>query len=239
MTTDHLLGVPESRTGTSPAVDRTPRPRTVWWRRPWIVPLALVVTTVQLFIWPPYLGLDPATATVPVPPDLPWKYPLLVAHIAFGSIALIATCLQLWPRLRRRRPALHRWTGRVYVFGGVLPAAACAAVLLTWMGGPGWIGRIALEVLWVASTVTGWMAARRRRWPVHRRYMVYSFALTMDAFSTRALIVVIAAMAGPDLDLVLFLESVAWCGWLFNLLVAHVWLERTSRSSAHRAALAA
>ncbi|WP_283133049.1 DUF2306 domain-containing protein [Rhizohabitans arisaemae] len=207
-----------------------------WWRRPWIIPLALVVALVLAYIWPHYITLDPATATVPVPPQYPYKYPLLVAHIFFGSVALIAAVPQLWPKLRRTKPHLHRLSGRIYVFGGVLPGAVMAAVLLTYIGGPGWMGRIALEVLWVVTTVVGWRMMRKRRKAEHRRWMIYSFALTMDAFTTRLMIFVIASAAGPRLDLALFLETVAWTGWLINLCVAHWWIERTSRPAVRRTA---
>ncbi|WP_433496296.1 DUF2306 domain-containing protein [Sphaerimonospora sp. CA-214678] len=205
-----------------------------WWRRPWIIPLGILVLIVLLYIWPHYIGLDPKMATVEIPPQYPFKYPLLFLHILFGSVALITTCLQLWPRLRQTRPAVHRISGRVYVFGGVLPSALMAGVLLPLIGGPGWMGRISLEVLWVLTTVMGYRMARKRRYAAHRRWMIYSFALTMDAFSTRFLIVVIASIAGPSLDLVFFLETVAWCGWLFNLVVAHWWIERTRNSPAPR-----
>lgn len=36
-------------------------------------------------------------------------------HVIFGPIALMAGLFQLWPSLRRRRPLLHRWMGRLYL----------------------------------------------------------------------------------------------------------------------------
>lgn len=56
-------------------------------------------------------------------------YLLLVAHILFGSVALVAACLQIWPWLRRTRPAVHRWSGRAYLFGGVFPGGLAVAAL--------------------------------------------------------------------------------------------------------------
>jgi len=31
-----------------------------------------------------------------------------VAHILFGSVALVTACLQIWPWLRRTHPTVHR-----------------------------------------------------------------------------------------------------------------------------------
>lgn len=222
----------ELRPRRRPGVPRPPaRPAvaTAWWRRPWILPLALLVLAVLAFVWPHYATLDPATATVEVPAAQPLKYPLLVVHILGGSIALVTLCLQLWPWLRRTRPAVHRIAGRLYVFAGVAPAALTATALLVNLGGPGWIGRIALNTLWILTTAAGWWTARRGAYAAHRRYMLYSFALTLDAFSTRFLQVLLFTVAGTGLDMVVFLETVAWCGWLINLVLVQVWIEWTAR----------
>ena len=44
-----------------------------------------------------------------------------MAHILFGSVALVTACLQIWPWLRRTHPDVHRWSGRFYLFDGVFP----------------------------------------------------------------------------------------------------------------------
>jgi hypothetical protein len=226
MTQQIELAKPES----TPPEPVNPRSgRRPWWRRPWIIPLAIVVAAVLLFIWPHYAGFDPAKATVALPPEHPLKYPLLFGHITFGSVALLSVPLQLWPRFRRRYPAVHRTIGRIYVFGGVLPSAALATVLITYLNGPGWIGRIVLNVLWVTTTVIAFRMARKRRFADHRKYMIFSFALTMDAFSTRFLGVTLISIFGQNLDPIRGIEAVAWLGWLTNLLIAFWWVERTKK----------
>lgn len=235
-------GSPEPRptvSGPEGGLPSTIHPR--WWQRPWMIPLALSVLAVFAFIVPPYMNLNPSQATVPLPEEFPLKYPMLVLHIVFGSVALVAACLQVWPWLRQNHPAVHRLSGRIYVFGGVLPSVVLAWYLLvTAYGGPGWVGRTALSVLWFLATVMGFVMARRRRYAEHRRYMIYSFALTMEAFTTRLLFVVLLLAMGispddpPLEDAASFItaaEATAWCGWLLNLLIAFWWLERTGKSS--------
>ena len=92
-------------------VDR-PRRRTSLIARPWAVPLAIVAVGFVIYAVRPYLGLDPARARLQPMPDSPVFYPLLVTHIFLGSVALLTACLQVWPWLRRRRPQIHRWSGR-------------------------------------------------------------------------------------------------------------------------------
>ncbi len=216
-----------------------PKGKPSFWLRPWTIPLVVVVVAPLLYIWPHYIGLDRSQATTSLPPEHPLKYPILVLHILFGSIALITTALQLWPGLRQRRPRLHRYSGRVYVFAGVLPSAILAAILLTWLGGPGWIGRITLGVLWVLTTFAGYRAARQHRYNDHRKYMIFSFALTLDAFSTRILsFSILAFIPKESLDITVTLETISWVGWMVNLVVAQWWIIRTERSRRRRVAVA-
>jgi hypothetical protein len=70
---------------------------------------------------PRYLTLDPSRSLVPPPAGLPLHYPLLVAHVMFGSVAMLTCVFQVWPSFRRRHPEAHRTLGRIYVFCGVLP----------------------------------------------------------------------------------------------------------------------
>lgn len=91
-----------------------PRP---FFERPWIASLGVLTVVFLAFTLPPYLGLDPSQSRVPI--HFPMHYPMLVAHIFFGSVALSTACLQVWKWLRQHYPAVHRWSGRLYVFAGV------------------------------------------------------------------------------------------------------------------------
>jgi Predicted membrane protein (DUF2306) len=143
------------------------------------VPLAVLTVVFLAISLPPYLGLDPAKARLPVPEDVPWFYPALVAHIGFGSIALLTAALQVWPWLRRTHPAVHRWSGRIYLGLGVIPGgvAVLAVAPFGQTGGPparsrtrcwhcsGWPRRWRATGLpghgGSASTASGWCAT----WP--------------------------------------------------------------------------
>ena len=58
--------------------------------RPWtIAPLLVVVIAFVAFSLLPYLTFDPARSRVPVGAAVRGYYPLLVAHVVFGSIALL------------------------------------------------------------------------------------------------------------------------------------------------------
>ncbi|WP_350310132.1 hypothetical protein [Mycobacterium gallinarum] len=59
--------------------------------------LAVIVSAFLLFSLPPYF-----TGGTRVPSTFGLHYPLLVAHVMFGSVAMITAVAQIWPRLRSR-----------------------------------------------------------------------------------------------------------------------------------------
>ncbi|MEJ2885819.1 DUF2306 domain-containing protein [Actinomycetospora sp. OC33-EN06] len=185
-------------------------------------------------MWPNYVDLDPARASVPIPPERPWKYTLLLLHVSFGSIALITACLQVWPWLRRRHPLVHRVSGNVYVVAGVLPSALSAVWLIAWIDGnegAAWMSRVVLNVFWVGSTVLGLVMARRGRWAEHRWYMVVSFALTMDVFTARFVSFTLLGFTSAQITDDEFLDMINWGAWTVNLVLAFWWLERGRREA--------
>lgn len=212
---------------------------TRWWRRPWVGPLALLTVVFLAFSLPPYLSLDPSRSRLPVPPEYSWYYPMLVTHIFFGTVALVTACLQIWPWLRRRRPDVHRWSGRLYVFGGALPASL-AVLTITPLGAQGPNQQAAntmLGLLWLGTTVAGWRAARRRRFAEHREWMIRSFALAFSIVANRLWVVVCIIVFALDEvpvdgapsppDFAQAIGVATWLSWVVNLLIAEWWLHRT------------
>jgi len=212
---------------------------TTWWRRPWIFPLGALVTIFLAFSLPPYLSMDPDRSRVPQPETLGVAhYWTLVPHVLFGSIALATAVLQIWPWFRRAHPAWHRRAGRLYVFGGVLPAGLTALVVgfFTPFGPVAASSNVLLALLWLAFTVTGWRKARDRRYADHRRWMVRSFALTASIITNRIWGAVGFIALSPQLDTTfhgderLFSWTLAglstWLGWTLPLLAAEWWLQR-------------
>ncbi|WP_367132689.1 DUF2306 domain-containing protein [Saccharothrix sp. HUAS TT1] len=212
--------------------------KTEWYRRPWVAPFAFVVVVFVAFSAPRYLALDPALSRVPQPEGHAWHFPVLVAHVVFGSIAILTSVAQVWPWLRRRYPAAHRWVGRVYVFGGVLPGGVTAIAIGAFspFGPVSQASNVLMGALWLAFTVAGYRMARQRRHADHRRWMVRSFALTASIMSNRVWTALTAAALSPQLGTtfggsgVALVQAVsglsAWLGWVVPLLIAEWWLER-------------
>ncbi|MBB4932265.1 uncharacterized membrane protein YozB (DUF420 family) [Lipingzhangella halophila] len=226
----------------SPAPRRAP----AWWRRPWMVPLFLLAAAFLAFSVPPYLTLDPSLAKLEPPPGNALYYPLLVAHVLFGAVAMVTGCLQVWPWLRRQHRRVHRVSGRVYVFGGVLPAGITALYIgvHTPFGPSVLVSNVWMAVLWLGCTALGWRAVRQRRMDDHRTWMVRSFALTMSIIMTRllaapALLILyprMDTMFGGSEEMLMYVSTSinTWLGWTLMLVVAE-WFLRRPRSTRQRA----
>lgn len=190
----------------TPQAPPTPPSRTAsavrWWRRPWIAPLALVTLVFLVFAVPPYLGLDPSQSRFPIREDVPWHYPMMVTHIFGGTVLMLLVVLQVWPWMRTHHPAVHRWSGRVYVFGGVVFVGIPALMIapLSHTGPSSQIGSTLWALAWLAFTVTGYVMARRRRFADHRRWMLRSFVLLYGIAMNRLVVTGLILLMLPQVE---------------------------------------
>jgi hypothetical protein len=209
-----------------------------WWQRPWVAPLMMVAIVFIAFSLPPYLTLDPSKSRVPSPEGFASYYPLLVAHVLFGSVAMLTCCVQIWPWFRQRYAAAHRMIGRVYVFGGVIPAGIIGLTIgaVSPFGPTIRVSNVLLATLWLTCTITGFWMARHHRFVAHRRWMIRSFALTMSVITNRVWAVIAVLVLMPQLPTTfggnetIMVQTVAglagWLGWVIPLLLTEWWLER-------------
>jgi hypothetical protein len=212
-----------------PPTVRTRRPRP-FWRRPWVIPLFAAAAAFLIYQLPPWIAFDPSKSRIPL--HFVAQYWLIVGHVLFGSVALVTMCLQLWPWLRRKHPAVHRISGRIYVFGGALPSAGFVFAMTGVSYPIGKVGVTMAATLWAISAVMGFVRARQGRWREHRRWMLNSFAVMWGLVIWGFVIGMGLTKLSPwadQLDPNYVVEASRWVGWVTNLLVLHWWLDRTRR----------
>ncbi|UFN45827.1 DUF2306 domain-containing protein [Nocardioides okcheonensis] len=209
---------------TSPPATRTRRD---WWIPASLLALALVPSAGGVFR---VVDLSSGrTAENARFFDLP--VPILV-HIFGATTFLVLGALQLWPSFRRRRPAWHRWSGRVLVPAGVagglsgmwmaafsdVPAHDNAALM--------WL-RLLFGAVMVAGLVLGLVAIRRRDVVTHQRWMARAYAVGQGA-GTQALFLgpYVALVGQPSGNPKAVVMGLAWA---VNLVLAE-WLVRRSQS---------
>ncbi|MEU1586928.1 DUF2306 domain-containing protein [Micromonospora sp. NPDC005710] len=216
----------------SPSVPPSPRSSSIW-RQPylWLVVLAGAVIFNLLYAFPRYFSTDSANSRSILDPGVPVHYSLVVAHVITGNIAMITVFLQFWGWLRRNHPKIHRISGRVYIFGGALPSAALGVFTLIPLRADhqGSIGIVTMGAAWLATTITGLVMVRKGRYAEHRRWMAYSFALALGTTWGRILVGMFTIWPTMPLPISMIVELANWLGWVLNLVVAHVIVERMAK----------
>jgi uncharacterized membrane protein len=150
------------------------------------------------------------------------------AHV-FGSVAALALGpFQFSAKLRSRRPALHRWMGRVYLGSGVLVGGLAGLYMSAFAfgGAVSQLGFAALAVGWLYTGLRAYLAIRARDVVAHRRWMVRNFALAFAAVTLRLWLPAAVALGVP---FEVAYPAVAWLCWVPNLIVAEWFLRQTRR----------
>ncbi|HVK26536.1 MAG TPA: DUF2306 domain-containing protein [Actinokineospora sp.] len=198
-------------------------------RAPWMIPMALMVVAFLIYQLPPYAALDPTKSRIPL--QTPSHYWLIVGHVLTGAVWLIAGLLQVWPWLRIRKPAVHRWTGRAYVFLGAIPSATFAILMLPVAFPAGKVGVAMSASLSAGAAILGWVKLRQRKYAAHRQLMLVSFAIMWGQIIWGFMIGVPFAfgwVGGPETDFNVVVEAARWVGWVANLVLLLWWFNRTS-----------
>lgn len=190
-----------------------------------IIVMSLMVAAFLIYETPPYFALNPKDARRPLGPAI--HYWLIVGHITFGTLAMVTLLLQLWPWLRNNHPAFHRWSGRVYVFGGALPTSIFAISMWRLIPDPGSVGVVMSATLWSAMALVGWWHGRQGNFAAHRRFMLYSFAVVWGLVIWGFIIAEVGLHTLPVTDFGRLIEAARWVGWVADLIVVQWWLDRT------------
>ncbi|MFY8092773.1 MAG: DUF2306 domain-containing protein [Niveispirillum sp.] len=103
---------------------------------------------------------------------------LYALHMLFTVVIIVGGALQLWPALRRYRPAFHRWMGRTYMVAAAILSLGGIGLIL-------WRGTVGSTLMHVGTSLNGvvilicagiaWMLARQRRFDAHRRWALRLF----------------------------------------------------------------
>ncbi|KZD02866.1 DUF2306 domain-containing protein [Oceanibaculum pacificum] len=152
--------------------------------------------------------------------------PWLPVHVAAAATALLVGAFQFLGGVRRRWPALHRWTGRVYVFACLVGAVSGFVLALGTTTGPvATAGFGTLSVAWLITTLLGWRRATQRRFAAHRAWMIRSWWLTFAAVTLR---IYLGASFATGLPFELSYPAISFLCWVPNLIAAELYLRRQS-----------
>lgn len=151
----------------------------------------------------------------------------LQVHIAASAVALLVGPFQFLHGFRRRFAHIHRWMGWTYASACTVGGASGGVIALYSQAGlVAGFGFLSLAILWLITTGAAILAATRRDFVAHERWMVRSFALTFAAVTLRLYLPIGLSLSGGVFDPPYIV--IAWLCWVPNLVTAEMLL-RTGR----------
>lgn len=157
----------------------------------------------------------------------------IYGHVFAAAVALTLGPFQFSTTLRARHPALHRWSGWVYLVVGVLVGGLAGLYMAAHAFG-GTVARLGFACLalgWLYTGLRAYLAIRARDLAAHRRWMVRNFALTFAAVTLRLWL---PASVASGVAFELAYPAIAWLCWVPNLLVAEGLSNRARATQADR-----
>jgi uncharacterized membrane protein len=151
-------------------------------------------------------------------------------HIASGGVFLLLLPLQLSGRVRARRPALHRASGRVMLGAGLgmVSTALYFGLLMPYAGSREAVAIALVSVWFLYAAGRAIQAIRRREVATHREWMLRAIAVPLGVSVVR---IVALALELTLLSAALGLRTVfalsIWIGWAITLAGAELWIRRT------------
>ena len=150
-------------------------------------------------------------------------------HRIGGTILLAAGLLQFSAKLRRARPKLHRAIGYVYVVLAI--SAGCSGIYLgvrvPFAGLAETIPAVLFGGALIVTTVVALNHARRRRFEIHREWMVRSFAFTLGPIAQRVFYLPAWSVFGIDEHDAMWIGF--WLGWGSTYGAAELWIAARKR----------
>ena len=159
----------------------------------------------------------------------PWMF---IVHALTGSAALLTGPLQFNRRILSRNRALHRLSGRVYVYAIWMSSAAGLWNALFF--DVELLAKIAfgvLAILWFSTTTIAFLRIRTRDIKRHREWMIRSFSLSFF-FVTGGFWM--PGLASTSLPHEVAFPLAVFLSWFLNLVLAEAWIRWTRNNFSRR-----
>jgi len=157
-----------------------------------------------------------------------WRTAFFV-HVYMSIWVLLAGFTQFSENIRTFRPTLHRSFGYIYAVDVVFVTGPAGLIMGFYANGgvTSKISFVTLAISWITFTAIAVIKARSGDFVGHRNFMIRSYALTLSALTLRAWKYGINnTFEFPPMDVY---RTVAWLGWVPNILFAEFLIWRQKR----------
>jgi uncharacterized membrane protein len=156
---------------------------------------------------------------------------IVVAHALPALIFVLLGPLQFVRRIRNRRIAVHRWSGRVFVVAGAafgITGLGLGFTTALGYGGPNeTAATIALATVLLFSLAKAVVHIRNHRIAQHREWMIRAFAMGLTVGTVPLVAALFSLSAAVRQAPREYLGICFWVGFTVNLIAAEAWINHT------------
>jgi hypothetical protein len=141
-------------------------------------------------------------------------------HITSSFIGLVTGLINFFIPLLRLSTYWHKTIGKLYTLSILILACPSGLVLALTANGGVWC-KVAFSLqcaLWFSTTLLGLSAAKNKKWLLHVKLFIISYATTLAAFSLRSESHLLHNLT--DASPVMIYQIVTWTSWVGNALLA-------------------
>ncbi|UZD23624.1 DUF2306 domain-containing protein [Algoriphagus halophytocola] len=145
-------------------------------------------------------------------------------HIILGGLSLLIGWTQFPKAFRDKNRKIHKKIGMAYVTFAFFSSLAGIYIGLYATGGiVSIMGFVFLGIIWLFTTMMGWVTAKRLNFDAHEDWMIYSYAACFAAVTLRIWLPILITLHQGEF--IPAYRMVAWLCWVPNMVVAF-WLVR-------------
>lgn len=150
-------------------------------------------------------------------------------HIFAGAVCIMTSLIQFSRYLLKRSKAIHRWSGRLYVFVVLFLGAPTGFYLSFFAKGSFWerVLFMFMAVFWFIGTWYGLSTIRKKNVLAHKIWMVRSYAMALTAVTFRIYHILFYMLDWGHLE---NYELSLWISVVGNMLFAEWIIYRQSRN---------
>jgi hypothetical protein len=149
-------------------------------------------------------------------------------HIFAGAVCIITALIQFSRYILKKSKAIHRWSGRLYVFVVLFLGAPTGLYMAFFAKGSFWerVLFMFMAIFWFITTYYGLSTILKKNVLAHKIWMVRSYAMAMTAVTFRIYHIVFYMLGWGHLE---NYELSLWISVVGNMLFAEYIIYRQSR----------
>jgi hypothetical protein len=150
-------------------------------------------------------------------------------HIFAGMLCITTALIQFSRYILKKSKAIHRWSGKIYVFVVLFLGAPTGLYMSFFAKGSFWERALFMfmAIFWFITTFNGLKVIHKKNVLAHKIWMMRSYAMAMTAVTFRVYHIVFYLVGWGHLE---NYEISLWISVIGNMLFAEYFIYRKSRS---------